>query len=290
MTPLPGIHHGVSFEDYQQWQAINFSRLKPIRQTASKCRWEMDHPKKPTPAMILGSALHVATLEPGRFDQLFYICPPCDRRTAEGKEVFAKAEQSAQGRLLIRSGSKEDEALMSQLTELRGMAAAIHASRAAQPFLQAAGQNEVSLLWLDKETGLTCKARCDRLIESFAPWGCPVVLEIKSTRCADDWEFGRDCQKLGYAAQAGCYRTGYQAITGVWPAHVIVAVESLPPHDLKVHMLDDQSLQTGASQYRQMLSRYAECLAFDSWPGYPDVVSTLSLPNWANEMDYEEVA
>ena len=292
MTPLPGIHHNVSFEDYQKWEAINFSRLKPIRKTASKCRWAMDHPKEPTPAMVLGSALHVATLEPARFDGMFYICPPCDRRTKEGREIFERAEQEARGRLIIRSGDD----LLGQLEQVKGMAAAVHASRAAQPFISAPGQNEVSMIWLDQETGLLCKARVDRLIEHFAPWGCPVVVEIKSTRDAEDHSFGRDCHSMGYAGQAGCYCLGVKAVTGKMPAHVFIAVESEPPHDLNVHALDSQSLQTGILQYRQMLNRYQECAALDTWPGYldehgrPDTVHKLSLPPWAHDLKQTEAA
>ena len=286
--PQPGLHYGVTFEDYAAWPAINFSKLKPIRKTASKCKFLMDHPKKPTPAMTIGSALHVATLEPARFDSMFVVCPPCDRRTKEGAETYANVERQAAGRLIIRSGAKEHETLFNQLAEIRGMAASIRSSRAAQLFLNAAGHNEVSMLWRDAETGLWCKARTDRLVPYFPTWSLPVVVEIKSTRDADEFNFSRDCQNMGYAGQAGCYCVGYKAVTGEMPAHVFIAVENEPPHDMKVYSLDDESLATGVRQYRQMLSRFAECAAFDQWPGYEDRLHNLSLPTWANREELAE--
>lgn len=274
--PAPGFHYGISYEDYARWPAINFSKLKNIRKTASKCRYEMDHPKSPSPAMVLGSSLHVATLEPAQFEKQFYIRPECDRRTKEGKEIYANALREAAGRMMLDDGD--------EIGMVRNMAAAIHASKAARPFLQAAGQNEVSALWQDEETGLMCKARMDRFIPSFAPFGMPVIGEIKTSRDASTWAFGKDCHTMGYAAQSGCYRSAVKAITGSDAAHVFIVVENLPPHDLCVHMLDDQSLQTGLLQYREMLTRYAECVKSGNWPGYKDEVNVLSLPKYAHEV------
>lgn len=285
-VPLPacGIHPNVPFEQYQQWPAANFSTIKNMRGTASKCKWEMDHPKVMTPAMILGSALHIATLEPARFESMFHICPPCDRRTKEGKEFYAQEELKAEGRIMIRRGGEEkDKAAMGEVESVQGMARAIHASKAASLFIKHQGQNEVSLLWQDEETGLMCKARCDRINDNDETWGCPVVVELKSDRDVDDYWFSKTCNSRGYAAQAAGYCHGYYKITGKRPAHVFIAVENFPPHDLKVHMLDDASMQTGLLQYRNLLTRYAECLKSGNWPGYPDKINTLALPAWVNE-------
>lgn len=271
--PSPGLHYGVAFDDYARWPAVNYSRLKAIRSSASKCKYAMDHPKDPTPAMVLGSSLHVATLEPARFDEMFFVRPECDRRTKEGKAIYAQAMAEANGRLMIEDGE--------ELDLVRNMAAAIHASKAAKPFLTEPGQNEVSALWLDDETGLMCKARFDRLIPEFSLFGLAVVVEIKTTRDAQEWSFGKDCHTMGYAVQAASYCHGASRILGKLPAHVFIAVENTPPHDMQVHMLDDAGLQTGLLQYRSMLNRYAECVKSGEWPGYPDKLNVLSLPKWA---------
>jgi hypothetical protein len=284
-VPLPasGLHYGVPFEEYQRWPAVNFSTLKEFRGTASKGKWAMEHPKEQSPAMILGSALHIATLEPSRFEQMFHICPPCDRRTKEGKDFYAQETLKAEGKILIRQGGDDsDKGAMGEVECVRGMAAAIHASKAAALFVDGAGQNEVSMLWKDAETGLMCKARMDRLIPEFAKFGCPVVVELKSARDADDWGFAKDVEMRGYHIQAASYCHGYQVITGKRPAHVIIAVENFPPHDLKVHMLDDAAMATGLLKYRELLNRYAECVKSGNWPGYADKINELQLPKWAN--------
>lgn len=272
--PAPGLHYGVEFSDYQKWDAVNFSRLKPIRGTASKCKYEIDHPKDPTPAMILGSSLHVATLEPARFESQFFIRPECDRRTKEGKEIYAKAMAEAHGRLMLEDGE--------EIEALRAMAKVIQTNCASRLFLDCAGQNEVSALWRDAETGLMCKARFDRLLPSFdrLPGKPPVIVEIKSDRNAEPWAFGKTCDDRQYAGQAASYCHAHKMITGVRPAHIFIVVENTPPHDLQVHMLDDQGLQTGMLEYREMLNRYAECERTGIWPGYDEKINVLSLPKW----------
>ena len=87
---------------------------------------------------------------------------------------------------------------------------------------------------------------------------------------------------MGYHAQAGCYLTGLKAITGKSFGHVIIAVESVAPFDLKVHMLDDAAIQAGILKYREWLNRFAECKKTNHWPGYPDQVTTLQIPKYAN--------
>jgi hypothetical protein len=278
--PIPGLHHNVPYEEYAQWDAINFSRLKSIRKTASKCRWEMDHPKDMTDAMKNGQALHVATLEPGRFNGMFHICPPADGRTSAGKEILAHHSQLAKDarKIMIREGLKDDEGKIEAIAAYRGMAAAIHKCKTAKLLLHGQGQNEVSGLWFDDETGLWCKFRTDRIVDSLE-----YIVEIKSTRDASEWSFGKDCASMDYHAQAASYIYGYKKITGKKYGHAIIAVESEQPHDVAFHYLDDADLQTGLVTYRGWLNRYSECRKSNEWPGYPDKLQRLSLPKWAND-------
>ena len=277
--PASGLHYGVAFETYQSWPAVNFSTLKEIRKTASKCKYAIDHPREMTDAMKNGQALHVATLEPGRFDGMFHICPPADGRTKEGKETLTYHSQLAaqEKKIMLRQGFKDDDAKFEAIAAYRGMAAAIHRSKAASMLLQGQGQNEVSGLYRDEETGLWCKFRCDRIVDSLG-----YIVEIKSTRDASEWSFAKDVHSMAYHAQAASYIRGVQKITGKKYGHVIIAVESEPPYDVAVYYLDDQGLQTGLLNYTAWLARYAECLNKNQWPGYPDQLMPLSLPSYAS--------
>lgn len=297
--PLPtaGLHYGIPYEDYAAWPAINFSKLKPILGTASKCKYEMDNPKKPTAAMTLGSALHVATLEPGRFESLFYICPASDLRTTEGKKIFAEHREKAGARAIIRSGTKDDDktggentpiSSVGQIELLQGMAKSIRGLKSTARFLDGAGFNEVSMLWKDEEFDLWCKARVDRMQLDFEKFNRPLIVELKTARDASDFWFSKDIDSRNYDAQAASYRHGLQMICGKSAIHVFIAVENFAPYDAAVYMPDDHSLQTGLLKYRHMLKLYAQCVKSGKWPGYPDKVQTIGLPGYANERTYAD--
>lgn len=277
--PSAGFHYGVTFEQYQSWDAVNVSKLKPFRRTPFHARWEMDHPRE-SEAMDVGSALHTAILEPGKFAERFLIAPLYDARKKEGREIAAQCEAEAAGRTVIRRKASPGEV---GGDDIEGMASTVRQFKAPSKLLDLPGQCEVSALWKDETTGLMCKCRFDKLVTRP-----PVILEIKTCRDASNWAFGGQCAKLGYAAQASYYRWAHKVLTGVEATHVFLAIENKGPWAPKCWTLDDASLQTGALAFRAWLNQYAECVKSGTWPGYHDSVEVLSLPVWANRETYED--
>lgn len=273
--PSAGFHYGVPFDTYRAWPAANISTLKPIRRSGAHCRWQMDHPRESDECNV-GSALHVSLLEPARFREQFFIAPEYDGRTKEGKEIAARVQEQAAGRTVIRR--KAGDAV--DADDIAGMTESVWQHRGAAKLLRMAGQCEVSLLWQDPATGIMCKARFDKLIAASPR---PIILEIKTTRDARSWSFGKDCHTLGYADQAAYYCWGHEVIAKVAPLHVILAIENKGPWCAKLHCLDDAALQTGAREFRECLDIYAECQKSGRWPGYDEAIATLSLPMWANK-------
>lgn len=276
--PSSGLHYGVPFEQYRLWPAANISMLKGMKKTPLHCKWDMEHPRH-SDEMDVGSATHIALLEPARFEKEFYIAPEYDGRTKEGKAIAAECEQLAAGRTIIRKKAGEGV----DADDVAGIVQSVRQHRVPSKLLDMPGQCEVSALWRDPQTGLACKARFDKLITSKPP----VIFELKTCRDADEWEFGKQSAKMGYAAQAAYYRWGHKIITGELPTHVFLAVENKGPWAPAVWTLDDQSLQTGTLAFRRWLDLYADCVKLNKWPGYPDMVQTLCLPAWANREDYE---
>lgn len=238
----------------------------------------MDHPKPSSKSLDDGHALHVSVLEPGRFDGLFHIAPPLDGRSKEGKELLAYHTQLAADakKTMLRQGLEADTKKLGQLENCRGMASSLRSSQSAKVFLDTQGQNEVSLLWKDAETGLMLKARMDRICEVAG-----YIVEIKSTRNAGAWSFGKDCLNYSYYVQAAHYISGIKAVTGIQYNHVILAVENFAPFDSKSWILDDAAISLGMVHRMEWLLRFAECKSKNSWPGYDDKFETLSLPKYA---------
>jgi exodeoxyribonuclease VIII len=280
--PSTGFHYGVPFEDYVKWDAVNISKLKPMADSPMHCRYEMDHPKE-SDEMDVGSALHVATFEPGRFEKEFYVGKEeYNASTNIGKAVKARELEEAAGRTYLRRN--KGEAVDCESVE--GMSASLHTHGPAKRFLEMAGQCEVSAIWKDPVTGLMCKCRFDKLTPKEAsPFKRMVIVELKSTgkgQARMD-RFGEQIKKWKYAPQAAYYMWAVKIITGEAPLHVFLAVENVPPYAANWGTLDDADLNTGSLQFRKWLNRYAECVKSGTWPGYSETPTPVfTMGSWAN--------
>lgn len=293
MTPAAGIHPGVPFHVYAQWDAVNHSLLKHFERSPLHAKHAIENPREQTQALLMGHALHVATFEPARFAEEFCIIPEFNCSTTVGKEGFrncianmigrdlSEAETKLRKEELLELGKLEGRKTIldeGDFAELQGMGTAIRSSRVASHYVNAPGQCEVSCLWKDDSTGLLCKGRFDKLIPR-------VIVELKSCRNAKAGPFGRDCANFFYHAQAAHYVAGHPE---GGQKHVIIAVESKPPHGVAVYSLSARDLQSGELLRRRWLNDYADAVATGEWPGYPDEVLELELPGWAQQQ--EEVA
>ncbi len=265
----PGIYPALDRVAYEAIPGANYSLLKHFARSPMHARYEMTHPKEPTDAMELGTAIHTAVLEPERFAAEYVHAPKVDRRTKEGKATWAAFESDHPGRDYLA----DDE-----WAQCEGMAAAVRAHPLASQLLYGQGRNEVTIVWKDAKTGLLCKGRLDRFTQ-FMGWS--VVIDLKSARDASQWAFQAAMARLAYHSQVAYYLDGLRALADMDRRFLIVSVESDPPHGIMVYELDDQALAEGRAAYRRHLDQYAECVRTGVWPGYREGIWPLSLPRWA---------
>ena len=93
----PGIYPSMPGEIYHNPTGISKSGLDLLHKCPAlyKRRYIDGIEDEPTPAMIIGSAVHSLVLEPDAAD--FVVAPECDRRTKEGDlcRIFAKTRRQA---------------------------------------------------------------------------------------------------------------------------------------------------------------------------------------------------
>jgi hypothetical protein len=275
----PGLYRGIDFDAYAAWPAVNASRLNGFSRTPAHVYYEMLHGgKEPTAAMDLGWLLHLATLEPERFEKEIVVPPKVDRRTKKGKADWAQFEAANAGKLFSDAGT---------LAKVKGMAASVMAHETAGEFFSGKGQNEISILWHDGDiattNGARCKARIDR-VSTIGEW--PIVADLKSTRDASRREFERSIHKYGYHIQAAHYLAGLEALYPIpdgapFRRFIFIAVESDPPFCTACYELDDIALQEGEQLRQKYLRAWKECTASGNWPGYAAGVDYASIPAWA---------
>lgn len=268
-TPQPGIYPGVPYSVYQQWDAINHSTLKWFSRSPAHARHYRLSPPAPSPAMVLGSAGHVAVLEPARFDDVYVRGIVVDKRTTVGKAAWERFRCETAGREIL---GPEEHDLCLRLRD------AVWSHDVAAELLRAPGGNEVSVLWRDEPTGVLCKGRLDA-IRAF--WGWTVVLDLKTAKDASPAGFSRACAGLGYAEQSAMYLDGLSALDPRPRRFIHIAVEKDRPHPVAVYELDEQAIDLGRRQWRAHVRTYAECMKTGKWGGYGDGLVPLSLPRWA---------
>jgi exodeoxyribonuclease VIII len=263
-TPPPGVYDSVPEAEYHRWDAISNSHLTEMARSPLHCRWAIDHPTDPTPAMVFGSAVHVAILEPERFIEEYAIAPT-GRRTKEEKEAWAAFEAEHAGKTPL----KRDD-----FGACQAMCKAVMAHPTASAAITTEGRNELSVVWVCPTTEVTCKCRIDRLLDKA------MAVDLKTTKDASREAFTKSIGSYGYHRQAAMYLDGAEAAGLHAEEFVIVAVEKTPPYGVAVLAMDEEAIEIGRYEYLQMLEAYAECLSTAQWPGYSDSVVDISVPGW----------
>ena len=253
------VTNGVPFEGYAAIDAVNWSTLKEMAKSGAHYRHRLTTPRKDTPAMRFGRAVHCAVLEPDRFP-LECVIWDGDRRGNAWKE-FAEVNS---GRTILKFDEYET---------CLAVRDAVWSHPAAAPMLD--GPSEIVLEWTDPDTGLACKARLDKVYE-----GGPA--DLKTTKTTDPREFERTSGNLLYHAQLSFYRRGLRecALGGLDAVPRIIAVEVEPPYDVVVFRLSDDALIAGDQLVGDLLAHVASCRERGEWPGRFATEQELYLPPW----------
>lgn len=262
--------------EYHRWPGVNFSKLKLFERSPAHAREEMLHPKEPTDAQALGTAVHAAVLEPDKFADEYVTGPECGRKSKIDRDTWAAFEAANPHALILGADDAE---------VCRGVSAAVWAHPVMRELLASKGANELSVVWDDAATGLRCKARIDRF---GVVGGWSVLADLKTAgdglTDASQVGFSKACARYLYHVQAAHYLAGMSALHGererkFWH----LACEKSAPFACAVYELSDGALAQGEQQRQRWLHRFAECEQTGAWPGYPTQIQPLELPRWAQE-------
>jgi hypothetical protein len=269
---VPGVYPGVSFDTYAIWPAANHSVLRHFDKTPAHAYYKWTHQQESTEFQGLGHLIHEAVLEPALFRSRGpVVAPKVDRRTTVGKETWAAFEKQHAGRTIITAN---------QMEALRGIQQSISGHASAREALYGFGTNELSIIWIDPETGVLCKGRIDRFCEIGTQ---PVILDLKSiSRAASTHQAERSVNEYGYHQQAAFYLRGLDTLVppepGVTRQFVWLFCETEPPYCVRLFQAEDAALDLGRREMDSYLAAYAHCAEVKEWPGWPEGVDLLGLP------------
>lgn len=277
LTPstLPaGLHQGISPNVYytKELGVASNSALNLVRRAPALYRAWLDEPEEePTPALAFGTAFHMGALEPERYVQQYAVAPEfgdCRKAGPRDARDAWRAQHLGKKWLTATDGAA-----------IAGMLASLRAHPIAGPLLaHPRGVRELTLRWDDREHGIPCKGRADWYVDQLA-----VTADLKSTLDASLDVFRRDIVSHGYHRQDAFYRDGFAELGAELRAFLYVAVEKTPPYLVSVFTLELGALVHGERQIRRAMACFADCLAKNVWPGYPEAIQEIDLPRWAGD-------
>jgi PDDEXK-like domain of unknown function (DUF3799) len=291
----PGVHYGLSFEEYLSIDAINKSGLDALARSPMHFRAAQD---KDTAAKAFGRAIHCAVLEPEEFDKRYAPKPTADRfpaalNTADQykakclelgikitgtKEVLKRRILEVTSETRFLDDIEAEHSKFQLLSEDEWGACHIIAAQflaspvAAEVFQK--GRSEVTIVW--EREGYRCKARLDWLADDFS-----IAADLKSAVDASPAGFAKSCADYNYHRQADWYLEAVEVASGIRPSMFAFGVyEKEFPYASAFYFAGQDMLELGKLENRELFARYVRCKTQDRWPGYPEELTPVDFPAW----------
>ena len=255
----------ITEEAYENHPALSQSGAKELLRSPRHFQEYLNRDRtEQTPAQRLGSLIHLASLQPAVFDATVVIAPECDKRTKEGKEIWAAFQSS------LRPGQEAISQKDGELVTAVSISARAGLDKIMRDYDGVSIETEVPMV--GRVNGTDIKGRLDALIKTKD--GRKIVVDIKTTMDAGT-PFVRDIANYMYYLQAAWYTV----LAGA-DEFIILAVEKDSPNEWACYSLDDEAKQKGITLMNSAIELFRQCNTFKQFPGYPKEVQKVSLPKW----------
>lgn len=257
-----GFYPNIENDVYRKAEGVSKSEIAYLAQSASAFMWSKNAPVDTTnqDALVSGSALHCAVLEPSEFGKRYTVAPKFDLRTNAGKQANAEWLDS------VTSGVISLDAELHRKIML--MRDSVYAHPFARSLLEICNEAELSGFFKDPETGEHCKFRADKASRKHN-----IICDLKQT--ADFDKFDRVVEQFMYQLQDAWYSFGWQQITGEFPDFYFIVVSSTISagrYPVEIYQLDLEqspgnriSREDGLLMMRQLLNEYHERKLKNDW-------------------------
>lgn len=250
-----GVLNKIDDKDYFAEKLVSFSSI--VKRIIMEETYEVavNDPVEETDAMVLGSAIHCAILEPECFDDRYVVMPKVDLRTKIGKETKLQFEEDNKNKVILDFEQKNiiDEILKScDDTALRFDFDAV-----GLPFKNMTVKDLINgeiekALTFDFD-GVKCKAKIDNYNNH------KMLIDIKSTQTFGD-KFARECIDRFYHSQFAFYEYGLNQLD-IFPEHrIVVGVQTKKPFKITLVSLNNVVIEEGLDFCKMGIEIYKDIL------------------------------
>jgi hypothetical protein len=303
---VPGFYLGLDEATYNEIRAVRRTEIRWLSDSPRLCAYNRTVPFESS-ATLVGEATHCAVFEPMEFPRRYHIGPPADLKRVSNpktkaaqkayeewseknphtftKDQWEELKRKVAPKKLLRD---HEGALVSQL------GAAIQHHPTAWGFCMdpdAVAWNEVTVLWKDPRTGLLCKARIDRLLETTNPHtgeDTLTAIDLKTIVQATTGRIKQACNRGLLHLQSGFYTLGLHVASGGIPADFIFLwLGKEPPFLVRLSRLAPRRRAIVDTEVKRLLSIYDVCQRENRWVDRSHEIDEFDVPRYLLEDAFE---
>lgn len=260
----------MTMTEYLKHPAINSSKLKRVLETPLDYKESCEEENDETKSTILGSAIHTLLLEPAQFaDRYALETEDYGNKTAgDGKKRWDAFKKENSAKVIL---NREQTLFIHKLQpKIR--------KNAHLKLVLASGDAEVT--GIIEEGPISLKARADLLTQS-------TIWDVKTSRDGmDDVSLYKTVKKYMYDFQLAHYLHVFNLICpGRFKSCGWIFVDtSGPAQHIRLIKCPENLLKNAISRHQNALNIVKECTEMSWWNGYPQHITELQLPVWAEEL------
>lgn len=324
LTDAPQVFAGLPREAYDQLPGINASLLKAVLLENEAHAWrkmrDPNRKEEDKDDFLVGNITHTVLLEPELFDKRYILLPEDAPRRPTAKQLKPPNKKN-DGTINMETKAYKDWEEATKRDEWWGkftadtppgaqivppslMDLGVDCGKAVLDHPALGGYfskgdrhlNELTLTYVDSETGARMKCRLDCLrLFSRMLW----IGDLKTARTAAPGPdgFARDAGKLGYLLSATFYhdftihcREPLEKLLGLGSGDLIgidrcfewIAIEKSCPRSNFIgrHFLTTEQLEAARPAVRAGINRVVQAEASGYWPGYSTAAQPLELSTY----------
>ena len=255
--PPDPITHRVLYDGIQ---ALNYSGSKELLKSPAHYQAYLNQEREETKALRMGSLIHCAVLQPELLNEKFVTAPICDKRTKEGKAVFAEFESSLKPGMTVVSAEEASECQ-------------VIASAAMQALDRMGVTFEMTeFMFTTDHCGVQLKCAIDGVGSDG------YLYDLKTTEDASPAGILKSIRAYRYNLQAYFYRLCFEtAFERRLLGFRFLFVEKAPPYATAWVEIGPELMSYACSDFEKALQTYRECTTLGEWPSYGDEVQVIDI-------------
>jgi hypothetical protein len=226
-------------------------------------------PPEASDSMAMGSMVHTIVLEPETLDERYRVKPDCDRRTKEGKAVYAEFMASLPNRCEVISPD--------DFAKATDCATALLAHAELRAVLDATRGESLIEERIDFAVdGVDMRSRLD-----FLSLAANVIIDIKTTKDASPEEFCKSIANYGYHRQAALYREAVLQKFGSPCRFLLAVVCTEQPFEVALYEPSNEMIAAGMREVWSLLDGFKLRAESGDWTSeWSKGIVPIDLPKW----------